>query len=212
MIKKIDTRGIFYIQPLEGSQWYWGSDCCHGDLYEAEELFKQGHFVKCNRLIFIHYPEGYVFEPVCGKEGQYLGNPIFCQGKIYMLLADFEDGQIQVVQLDISNSETTTVVRFSISETEDCYNLLLCGSPVMATRQSPDDKFQIIWPDKCSFAIGETESFCYRDGDKLYFSRWDEEPEYEEEIVIRQYPDGRILQVIPGNIMKMPDGQKWLLG
>ena len=55
-----------------------------------------------------------------------------------MLLADFEDGQIQVVQLDISNSETTTVVRFSISETEDCYNLLLCGSPVMATRQSPD--------------------------------------------------------------------------
>ena len=82
----------------------------------------------------------------------------------------------------------------------------------MATRQSPDDKFQIIWPDKCSFAIGETESFCYRDGDKLYFSRWDEEPEYEEEIVIRQYPDGRILQVIPGNIMKMPDGQKWLLG
>ena len=42
---------------------------------------------------------------------------------------------------------------------------------------------------------------------------WEDwEPEYEEEIVIRQYPDGRILQVIPGNIMKMPDGQKWLLG
>jgi hypothetical protein len=52
----------------------------------------------------------------------------------------FKDEQIQVIQPDISNSETAIVARLPLSEIEDCYNLLLHGSPVMVTRQSPDNK------------------------------------------------------------------------
>ena len=37
-------QGISYIEPLEGSaEWYWGMDYTSGDLYEAEELFKDGN-------------------------------------------------------------------------------------------------------------------------------------------------------------------------
>ena len=54
-MKKIDTQGITYIETLEGSKdWYWGTDYTSGDLYEAEELFKQGHPINQNRLLFIH--------------------------------------------------------------------------------------------------------------------------------------------------------------
>ena len=59
MIRHISTNGIFYIQPLAGSRsWYWGSDYCCGDLYEAEELFRQNLPVKGNRVILVSYPDG----------------------------------------------------------------------------------------------------------------------------------------------------------
>ena len=38
-MKRIETQGITYIEPLDGSRgaWYWGTDYASGDLYEAEE-------------------------------------------------------------------------------------------------------------------------------------------------------------------------------
>ena len=35
-------------------EWYWSTDYVHGDLYEAEELFKMGHPAQSNRLYLIH--------------------------------------------------------------------------------------------------------------------------------------------------------------
>ena len=45
--------------------------------------------------------------------------------------------------------------------------------------------------------------------DKLYFNRWLENPEYRDEVVIRQYSHGENLEVIPGALYEMPDGQRW---
>ena len=43
MFKKIDTQGITFLEVLDGSdEWYFGTDYFHGDLYEAEEIFKMG--------------------------------------------------------------------------------------------------------------------------------------------------------------------------
>ena len=43
-MKRIETQGITYIEPLDCSrgEWYWGSDYASGDLYEAEELSGTG--------------------------------------------------------------------------------------------------------------------------------------------------------------------------
>ena len=60
----------------------------------------------------------------------------------------------------------------------------------------------------------EHESFLFREEDKLYFSVWYEEEEtdeYFEEISIREYPTGRLLEKVDGAIMTMPDGQKWIV-
>ena len=44
LFKKVDTQGITYLELLSGSrEWYWGTDYIHGDLYEAEELFRDGY-------------------------------------------------------------------------------------------------------------------------------------------------------------------------
>lgn len=208
----ISTHGITYIEPLEGScEWYWGTDYIHGDLYEAEELYQDHHPVNCNRLVFVHYPDGRVVEPVKGKTGQYFGRPISCCGKVQILMADFLQTTLGIFQYDYITDQVVKTTTLPLTTAGDCYNLMLKQYPLMLTRQAIDGEFQIIWPKKVEFAIGETETFVERKGEQLYFCRWYEDPDYREEIVVRNYPAGEIVKVIPGGLMVMPNGQIWNL-
>ena len=91
-MKQIETQGITYLEPLKGSQhWYWGTDYMSGDLYEAEELFRMGHPVSQNKLLFVHYPDGKVVQPVVAQKGQYFGRPICYHDRVAILMVDFPD-------------------------------------------------------------------------------------------------------------------------
>ena len=211
MMKKIDTGGIGWLEPLRGSsEWLSGSDYTDGDLYEAEELYQDGHPINKNRLIFDRRTDGEVREPIIAHNGQYFGRPIYENGRIIILLADFPEARILLYAYDCDKETIETVVTIPRSEIIDCYNLMPTGSPLSLTRQS-GDRFQILWPDKADFEIKGTESFCFREGDRLYFSQWFEDPEYREEVVIRAAASGEILEQYPGNLTFLPDGQIWLL-
>lgn len=208
----IATHGIPYIEPLDGScEWYWGSDYIHGDLYEAEEAYHDHHPVNCNRLVFVHYPDGRVVEPMKGKMGQYFGRPISYCGKVQILLADFPKSTLRIFQYDDITDQVAETAALPLTAVENCYNLMLKQYPLMLTRQANDKKFQIIWPETVEFDIGETETFVERKGEQLYFCRWYENPDYREEIVVRKYPAGEIAKVIPGSWTAMPNGQIWIL-
>lgn len=212
LFKKIDTQGITYIEPLVGcNEWYWGTDYIHGDLYEAEELFRDGHPISRNKLLFVHDPDGRVVQPVAARDGQYLGNPVCYDGRIAILMVDFPAGQIVVTQFDRALEHMTERTELPLSAVKDCYNLLLKTAPLMVTRQGSEDTFQIVWPEQVSFEIGERESFWVRSGDKLYFSAWEEDPEYREEIIVRKLETGEIVDRFPGSNMTMPDGRLWVL-
>lgn len=81
----------------------------------------------------------------------------------------------------------------------------------MLTRHGADDLFQVLWPERAEFRVGAAEAFEGREGDRLYFCRWVEDPEYREEMVVRSFPAGEVLEVLPGTMWEMPDGQKWIL-
>ena len=106
---------------------------------------------------------------------------------------------------------TATKYRFGYQEVRDCYNLMLDTEPLTLVRQGRENDFQVLWPDKGDFTIDNTESFYFRDGDRLIFSKWYEDPYYREETVIRAYPTGEVIEEIKGAIVRMPDGQKWML-
>ncbi len=211
MIKRIDTGGISHLEPLTGSKdWYWGTDYTSGDLYEAEELYHDGHRIRRNRLIFVHYPEGRVAEPVKAKDGQYFGLPAFDNGRPVLLLADFPAGELRLLAYDDPSREVFPIVTLPLSGVEDCYNLMPHVSPLTLTRQTAE-RFQILWPERADFPIHPAESFCFREGDRLWFSRWYEDPDYREEAVVRRLPDGKILEQFRGSLETMPDGQQWIL-
>ncbi len=211
-MKVIETKGITYLEKFnENMDWYWGTDYTCGDLYEAEEVFLDGKRFEPNRLIFVHYPDGKVFEPIKAKEKQYFGSPAYIDGGIYILLVNFEEKFIRIIKWSYGIEELFIVTEIPLSDVKDCYNLKIDGSPIMVTRQSSDNHFQIIWPEKVDFLIGERESFFVRKDGKLLFSEWHEDPEYREEINVREYPSGNLIEKISGTIMSVPNEENWIL-
>ena len=211
MIQRIKTGGIAYLAPLPGSgDWYWGTDYTSGDLYEAEELYRDGHRIRQNRLIFVHRQDGRVVEPVQARKGQYFGAPACDGGKLVILLADFPAGEIRLLAYDEGKASLSPLLTLPRREVEDCYNLAPHLAPLTLTRQA-GGRFQVLWPEKADFPIHSAESFCFREGDRLYFSRWYEDPDYREETVVRRMPDGAVVEQFPGSLLELPGGQKWLL-
>jgi len=211
MIRRINTGGLSFFAPLSGScEWYWGTDHTSGDLYEAEELYRDGHPIRQNRLIFVHRPDGRVVEPIQARPGQYFGLPVWDGGTPVILLADFQAGEIRLMRYEDGSGEVTPIVTLPRSAVEDCYNLMPHVFPLCLTRQT-SERFQLLWPERADFAIHPAESFCFREGDRLYFSRWFEDPDYREEVVVRRLPEGKIIEQLRGSLLDLPDGGRWLL-
>lgn len=200
------------MEKLEGTtKWYWGTDYIHGDLYEAEELFNNNHKIKSNTLLLVSYPDGKVIEPIKAQDGQYFGRPIYYNNNIIILIVDFNKQLIKLEQYDDITSEIVNIVSIPLSEVKDCYNLMLNTYPLMLTREGNENVFEIIYPNKIQFPIGNGESFYFRKDDHLYFSVWVEDEQYREEVIIRDINTGDIIEKKAGAITVMPDGQVWLL-
>ena len=208
-MKKIDLQGMTNMELVRSGtdEWYWSTDYIHGDLYEAEELFRMGHPVQSNRLYLIHYPDGTVYEPVPAVAGQYLGYPVYDNGAVALLVVNFSEGIIRILRFQ--PGETSEIAQIPLSTAPNCYNLLLHTDHLTLTRSPGDCTFEIIWPEQVRFAIDERESLNFRDGDKLYFTVWYEDPDYREETVVRLVQDGTVLDRFPGDIRIMPNGEKW---
>ena len=208
-MKMIDLNGITNMEPVRGGtdEWYWSTDYIHGDLYEAEELFHMGHPVQSNRLYLIHYPDGAVYEPVPAVTGQYLGCPVYDNGAVALLAVHFQEGIIRMLRFRAG--ETQEVEQIPLSAVKNCYNLMLHTYPLSLTRQPGDNTFELVWPEQIRFPIEERETLNFRDGNKLYFTVWYEDPDYREETVVHSAQDGTVLDRYPGDIRIMPNGDRW---
>ena len=211
-MKRIVTNGITNLEPLQGSsEWYWGADYARNDLYEAEELFRSGHPVQKNRLLLVHRPEGTVYEPVRTEPGQYLGRPVYHEGQVVLLLVDFQKAEIRILLFRETDGTTEPLAVLPLSIVTDCYNLMLEASPLLLTRSAHDNRFQILWPERRDFAVEDHEYFAFLEENKLHTWVWYEDPDYREDVLVRDYDTGEVLERIPGNLRTMPDGQNWLL-
>lgn len=210
-MKTVKTHGITGFEPLDaGREWYWGTDFAAGDLYEAEEIFRQGEPLKQNRVLFLHFPEGEVLEPFQALSGQYLGRPVFHDQKIFILLVDFSQETLHILSFEPQSRAVSTEACLPLSLAKDCYNLLLSPAPLMLTRSGGENRFEILWPEQASFAIGPREVFVFREGERLYFQEWFEDPDYREEVLVRHLHTGEVLERFPGSLQEMPDGRHWL--
>jgi len=212
-MKTINLHGNTDLSLIRGGtdSLYWATDDLSGDLYEAEMLFRSGHELRPNHLFLVDYPSGTVHEPIPSKANFYFGTPIFYENTVYILAVDFSSQQIGIYSVSPITKAVTNTQFIPLCEVESCYNLMLHKSPLMLTRQSSDNTFQLVWPEKTVFTIHSHESFLFRENDQLYFSMWHEDPEYREEIIVRSVLDGSIADRLDGTITEMPNGDLWHL-
>ena len=238
MRKEINLHGITYLQPLSvgASEWYYGMDYTSGDLYEAEEIYEEKGKVRGNRLCLVHYPDGTIYEPMPARENLALGEPVYVrgedmascepvrdrgEGRIAFPAVDFAEGVITIWEvrceaLPAAGHETDEkhlhkLAELPLSSIDNCYNLRLHVWPLTLSRQPNDGVFELVWPERRSIVVDERESFFYREGDRLYFNRWYEDPDYREETLIRSAATGEVLEQLPGDIQIMPGGELWHL-
>ena len=116
-MKNIDIHGMTNMELIRGgiAEWYWATDYIHGDLYEAEELFRQGHLVRSNRLYIIHYPDGMIYEPVHSADGQYLGTPVYDGSSVVLLVVSFTESVIRIMRFLHQQVEVQEVARLPLS-------------------------------------------------------------------------------------------------
>ena len=214
-MKTIHTDGITHIVPVPDgtAEWYYGLSYEHGDLYEAEAIFRSGGTVRGNALCLIQYPDGAVYRPVPRQPGAYFGSPVFLDGCIYLLHVDFVRAAILIHCFDCETHQTAVFHELTLDDVKNCYNLQLHTAPLCLTRQGNDDRFEIIWPERTGFSMHPHESFFLRSGETLFFSRWHEEGEgpdyrYWETTVARDLR-GNQIEVLPGDLRVMPNGALW---
>lgn len=209
----IDIHGMANMELVRevSDEWYWATDYIHGDLYEAEELFRQGHSVRSNRLCLIHYPDGKVYEPLPPADGQYFGTPVYDGNSVVLLVVSFTESAIRILRFLHQQEEVQEIAQLPLSAVKDCYNLILHTSPLSLTRQPNNGTFEIVWPEQICFTINGREMLNFRDGNKLYFNIWYEDPDYREETLVRSVQDGTVLERLPGDIRIMPNRERWLI-
>ena len=212
-MKELDLHGITFMRPVrEGtSEWYYAMDYDNGDIYEAQEIYQHNEHVDGNHLYLIHYPDAEVIEPFASCANTAIGEPVYHDGKISFITVDFQKETITVYQFDCEKRSCQVLDSFPLSEVKDCFNLRLFEHPLTLTRQGNDGTLELIWPKKNTIKISEKESFFYMEENRLYFNRWYEDPDYREETVIRDIETGDVIEILPGDIHIMPNGDLWHL-
>ena len=103
---KIEGLTDVYPERIEGtSEWYCCklANNCFCDLYEAEEIIKNGNTYEGMTCVLIHYPDGQVYYPFVMKENVYVDSPVFWEGVLYFLVADFNVRTVQIVAFDTND-------------------------------------------------------------------------------------------------------------
>ncbi len=190
--------------------WYGASSCPYGDLYEAEELFRDGRLPE-GRLFLIRFPEAEIYEPRQGRPGVCYGEPVYHDGNICFPEIDFPAGEIRVMRFSLTAGTTDALAVIPLAEIADCYNLRLHVFPLTLSRQPNDGTLDIIWPEKKQIRTGPRDSFFARENDLLYFETWTEDPDYREITIVRDIRTGETVSETPGSCTVTEDGSLWLL-
>ncbi|WP_283683112.1 hypothetical protein [Parablautia sp. Marseille-Q6255] len=199
-----------YVELADGTlDWYIGlhfeEDICES--YDVENLLREGGVFRGNCPYFIHYPDGTVYKPLEQKENVYYETPVWDRDRFGILSVDFGQKQI-ILYTYVPGGKPEILHSLPLDQVKDCYNLKLEMSPWTLGRQT-EGVYEMIWPLKKEFPIGENESLICRDGDVLYFSRWIEDPCYQEYVVTVDIATGKELCVEKGSLYLMPDGSVW---
>lgn len=201
-----------YPERIEGTDaWYYGQWTPCSEPYEVPEYNNEYLGTK---LFLIEYPSGKIHEPIKSERNIFLTRPVYDNKdeSFGFLRYDFNGYTLQVV---LYNPKRATIeIPYELTLTKDeklpIYGLII--SPIaLISYEMNHDRVNYIWPANKQIQLEENEFLKFQTGDKLYSSKWVENPDYSEEYIVRDAESGDIIERNPGYLKKMPNGLIWLL-
>lgn len=199
-----------YPEIVDGTDsWYFGQWTPCSEAYEVP-AFKNNY--PGTRLYFIEYPSGKVFEPIKQEINVFLERPVYehKDNSFGIIRYDFNKEVIQVLIFKPECSSLKTITEIPFSKIGDMINLRLIISPFALVKHDVhNDAVEFLWPKESNYEFEKNESLYFQDDGKLYLTKWIEDPNYREEIIVRDAITGQILEHSPGYLRRMPDGSMW---
>ncbi len=195
----------------ETDSWYYGhwSPCA-----EAYEVPAYNNQYPGTRLYFFEYPSGRVFEPLKQQPNVFLSRPVYEQkdNSFGILRYDFNKEIIQVIVFKPESFGLEIVFEIPFSKVGDVNNIRLMTSPWTLMKYDINhDTVRFLWPREAVYHLEPHETMYFQAAGKLYLSNWMEDPDYREEIIVRDAQSGQILERCPGYMRRMPDGSVWMM-
>lgn len=214
IIRRFKTENPYSItlNYIDGSEGWHCIAAPNADIYEAEEIFKDDGVFGGNSVKLVNFSkdeEHILFEK---RENLCIGEPIWDGKAFYFITVDFDENAVRIYRYFTESRKKEKISCIELSSIKDCYNLRLALSPLTLVRGNFDgsNMTEVIWPKKTEFKTEDRESFDFRDGDLFYFSKWYEDPDYHEEVIVKDFK-GNIVERFPGSIHYLKDGSKCIL-
>lgn len=210
-IKELKGYEKIYPEKIDGtSEWFY---CNLSGGVDVEDILDFQNDYTGNRLYLIHI-SGKIFEPVKQEKNVYLSEPVYNvdDNAFAIVKFDFNKKIIQILRYDIETDHCSVVGEVPLSKGGDLINVgVLQNSYILVKHENLDDSAVFLYPVEKSLQLEEHEGLYLLNDNKLISFKWIEDPDYREEIIIRDYVTNEIIERKDGFNAIMPNGEFWLL-
>lgn len=201
-----------YPEKIEGTNsWFYGQWTPCSEAYEVLEFNNKYPGTK---LYLFEYPSGKIYEPIKQEKNVFLEIPVYDNKEDLFGIISYDFNK-EIIQAFTYNPECCSLEKLTeipFSKVGDMKNIRLITSPFALVKSDiHGDVADLLWPKEIHFQFEENESIIFFDGDKMYTSKWVEDPEYREEVIIRDIKTGKIVKRSPGYLARMSDGSVWMM-
>ncbi|SET30462.1 hypothetical protein [[Clostridium] polysaccharolyticum] len=211
MLRKKIFEGLAHctLEPVLGTeQWY---SCIESPLtfYQASEMFRNEGEYQGTMCSLLHFPDGKKHCPLTIEKNRYIAPPVYDEGKLAFLAADFERKKFQILYYQPEKQKLTLLAEVTLDIQQEYTNLSLKTRPLLLGYKPKEDSYRVIWPETCEIPIEKNEVFMFRDLDNLYFQK-DATSKEPSCVLIRDLHTGQIKNRMTGKMYPMPDGRFWV--
>lgn len=208
-IKEFSNSEKIYTEYIEGTyEWFYcqmPNDICPND------LFKTGKKFYGTSLIMINI-KGEMSEPIKIQKNVCLSQPFYNidENKFLVIKSDFNNQVIELIKFSAGQNDAKVIFDMPLQNGGDLINLRVIKNSDFFGKYEGDN-FKIFYPKNMLVKLEENESIVTVNNDKFICSKWIEDPEYREEIIIRNIDNGEIIDRKLGYSEIMPNGELWLM-
>ena len=208
-VKEFSNSENIYAERIDGSdKWFY---CQIPNSVYPDDLLDTDCEFEGTQLIMLNI-QGEMFEPVKRKKNVCLSKPFYNvdESKFLVIRSDVKNQVIQLIKFGTTLNDAAVIFEMPLQNSKDMTNLFVVGNSDICAKYE-DETFKMFYPYKTSFHLEEHESVFAVNNGNFICSKWIENPDYKEEIIIRSIPDGKIIDRKTGYSEIMPNGELWLM-